>query len=131
MPSPARVAQEARAGVAIVEPDGVADLCCGTPWKSKGHTGGHATMSDRVLPSLLAASDGGRLPIVCDAASCTEGLETMAERARAAGPEYAALRFVDSVEFTSTTLLPALSVTAPPAMHILEVLEQATRVRDS
>lgn len=104
-----------RAGVPIVEPDGVADLCCGTPWKSKGHTGGYASMTDRVLPSLLAASDGGRLPIVCDAASCTEGLETMAERARAAGPEYAALRFVDSVEFTSTTLLPALSVTAPPA----------------
>lgn len=104
-----------RAGVAIVEPEGLADMCCGTPWKSKGHTGGYATMSERVLPSLLVASDGGRLPIVCDAASCTEGLETMAERASAAGPQYASLRFIDSVEFTSTTLLDKLIVTAPVA----------------
>ncbi|MDL9978721.1 FAD-binding and (Fe-S)-binding domain-containing protein [Microbacterium sp. ASV49] len=104
-----------RAGVTIVEPEGVADMCCGTPWKSKGHTVGYMTMSDRVLPSLLLASNGGRLPIVCDAASCTEGLETMVERARAAGPEYASLRFVDSVEFTNTTLLPNLSVNSPLA----------------
>ncbi|MCI0158064.1 FAD-binding oxidoreductase [Leifsonia shinshuensis] len=104
-----------RAGVAIVEPEGVADMCCGTPWKSKGHTDGYATMSERVLPSLLAASDGGRLPIVCDAASCTEGLETMAEKARSAGPQYASLRFIDSVEFTNTNLLGKLAVTTPLA----------------
>ncbi|WP_431246429.1 FAD-binding and (Fe-S)-binding domain-containing protein [Leifsonia xyli] len=104
-----------RAGVPIVEPEDLADMCCGTPWKSKGHTGGYAMMSARVLPSLLAASDGGRLPIVCDAASCTEGLETMAERASTAGPRYASLRFIDSVEFTNTHLLDKLAVNAPLA----------------
>lgn len=102
-----------RAGVTIAEPGGLSDLCCGTPWKSKGHHDGYVTMTDRVLPRLLAASRGGELPIVCDAASCTEGLETMASRARAAGPEYAALRFVDSVEFTRDVLLDRLAVTAP------------------
>ena len=99
-----------RAGVTIVEPEGVADMCCGTPWKSKGHHAGYQTMTDRVLPALLAASRGGELPIVCDAASCTEGLEVMAERAQAAGPQYVKLRFVDSVAFTRGTLLDRLTV---------------------
>lgn len=102
-----------RAGVAIAEPEGVVDMCCGTPWKSKGHHDGYAHMTDRVLPALLTASRGGELAIVCDAASCTEGLETMTARARAAGPEYAALRFVDSVEFARERLLPRLTVTEP------------------
>ena len=100
-----------RAGVPIAEPEGVSGLCCGTPWKSKGHHAGYATMTDRVLPALLEASRGGELPIVCDAASCTEGLETMAARARAAGPAYASLRFVDSVAFVRTHLLDRLAVT--------------------
>jgi len=109
-----------RAGVAIVEPEGVAELCCGTPWKSKGHHAGYQSMTDRVLPALLTASRGGQLPIVCDAASCTEGLEVMAERAVAAGAEYAALRFVDSVAFARNTLLDRLTVTGSAgsiAMH--------------
>lgn len=69
-------------------------------------------MVDRVLPELLTASRGGELPIVCDAASCTKGLETMAAHASKAGPEYAGLRFVDAVEFTRTTLLARLMITS-------------------
>lgn len=102
-----------RAGITIVEPENVSELCCGTPWKSKGHHHGYTTMTDRTLPALLAASRGGELPIVCDAASCTEGLETMA--ARAASPGYAALRFVDSVVFTREVVLDRLTVTTPIA----------------
>ena len=109
-----------RAGVRLVVPDRLPSLCCGTPWKSKGHHAGYQSMTDRVLPALLTASRGGQLPIVCDAASCTEGLEVMAERAVAAGAEYAALRFVDSVAFARNTLLDRLTVTGSAgsiAMH--------------
>ncbi|TXK18681.1 FAD-binding and (Fe-S)-binding domain-containing protein [Homoserinibacter sp. GY 40078] len=101
----------ARAGVEVVIPDGIGSLCCGTPWKSKGFTGGYQSMSERVLPALWEASRGGELPIVCDAASCTEGLETMATIAAAAGSEYAGLRFIDSTEFVRDELLGHLTVT--------------------
>lgn len=98
-----------RAGVSLAVPDGIDGLCCGTPWKSKGHLDGYREMSHRVLTALHAASDGGRLPIVCDAASCTEGLETMQNLAAEAG---AGLRFVDATQFTRDTLLPQLAVTS-------------------
>ena len=108
-----------RGGVAIAIPEGIDSLCCGTPWKSKGVTTGYQRMTEIVLPALLAASRDGELPVVCDAASCTEGLETMRENAAAAGGTYAALRFVDSVEFIQDRVIDRLQVTAPVASIVL------------
>jgi D-lactate dehydrogenase len=111
----------ARAGITVRTPHGIDSLCCGTPWKSKGYRGGYDAMSAKVLPALLAASDGGRLPIVCDAASCTEGLETMRD---AAAPDsaYAALRFVDATQFVHDRVLPRL----PPARKAATVVVHHT-----
>ncbi|GAB3121431.1 D-lactate dehydrogenase [Leifsonia psychrotolerans] len=104
-----------RAGVSVMVPDGIDSFCCGTPWKSKGNTRGYDRMTEAVLPALLTVSRGGELPIVCDAASCTEGLETMQANARAAGGDFAALRFVDAVEFVGEYVIDRLTVTAPIA----------------
>ncbi|WP_314149619.1 (Fe-S)-binding protein, partial [uncultured Leifsonia sp.] len=93
-----------RAGVPVRVPDGIGGLCCGTPWKSKGHLSGYARMSDRLRDDLLAATEGGRLPVVCDASSCTEGLIV------ALGG--AGVRVLDAVAFARERLLPALTVTA-------------------
>ena len=65
--------------VTLAYPADLPDLCCGTPWRSKGMKAGYAEMAKRVLPALWAASGQGELPIVCDAASCTEGLRQMLE----------------------------------------------------
>ncbi|MGP4085771.1 FAD-binding and (Fe-S)-binding domain-containing protein [Streptomyces sp. KR55] len=98
-----------RAGVPVTVPGQLAGLCCGTPWQSKGYTAGHRTMAARTLEALWEASDHGRLPVVCDASSCTHGLEqlpdalTESDRAR-----FASLNFVDSVAFAAEHLLPAL-----------------------
>ncbi|WP_328808048.1 FAD-binding and (Fe-S)-binding domain-containing protein [Nonomuraea antri] len=83
-----------RAGVRVSVPDGVAGLCCGTPWSSKGFTGGLAEMRGRVR----AALDGVEVPIVTDAASCTEGFDRL-------GAEV-----VDVVAYTAEHLLLRLSV---------------------
>jgi len=56
-------------------PEGLGKLCCGTVWVSKGFTDGADEMARRVYASVWEASDHGRLPVVCDAASCTHGLE--------------------------------------------------------
>ncbi|MCH6472379.1 (Fe-S)-binding protein [Sinomonas terrae] len=66
-------------------------------------------MSAQVLEGLHDASRGGALPIVCDAASCTEGLLNMQRQARENEP-YRALRFVDSVDFVHRSVLPHLPV---------------------
>jgi D-lactate dehydrogenase len=84
---------------------------------------GYAEMARRVLPSLWAASRQGELPIVCDAASCTEGLRQMldaeVETAIASDGPYAALRIVDSVAFVAEQVLPRLSLTRKvPAMAL-------------
>ncbi|WP_256839282.1 FAD-binding and (Fe-S)-binding domain-containing protein [Ornithinimicrobium faecis] len=94
-----------QAGVPLRTPEGLGGLCCGTPWKSKGLTSGYEVMADRVVPALREATDGGRLPIVVEASSCTEGLVTMVE---ARAPE---LRVMDAIEFVHDTVLPRLSVT--------------------
>lgn len=98
-----------RTGVGLTIPGDIGSLCCGTPWKSKGFSKGYAEMSAKVLESLYEASGGGTLPIVCDAASCTEGLETM-KRLALEDERYARLVFVDSVEFVHTAVLPGLKV---------------------
>ena len=101
-----------RAGVHVTVPEGIGSLCCGTPWKSKGLPSGYATMSERTLAGLWEATRQGELPVVCDAASCTEGLETMSGLA-AGSSEYHALRFVDSVEFVVDRVLDRLTVSRP------------------
>ena len=102
-----------RAGVTVRVPQEIADLCCGTPWKSKGLAAGYERMTRRVLPALWQASDSGRLPVVCDASSCTEGLDAMRRLAEDPSGPWSALRFVDAVEFAHDRLLPGLTVTAP------------------
>lgn len=98
----------ARAGVTLTRPTGVAGLCCGTPWASKGMSAGYAEMSRRVLPALWEATRGGELPVVGDASSCTEGLWHMIEEAPDA--RYGALRVVDAVAFTAERLLDRLEI---------------------
>jgi D-lactate dehydrogenase len=93
----------ARAGVGLVTPPDLPSLCCGTPWKSKGLTDGYAEMKARVIASLRVATRDGELPVVCDASSCTEGLEVLVDAAGEHG-----IRIVDAVAFVAETVLPKL-----------------------
>jgi D-lactate dehydrogenase len=88
-----------RAGIALLVPAEVDALCCGNPWSSKGHVRGAELIKRRLRDALVAASDNGRLPVICDASSCTEGL------VQALG---GSVRVVDAVEFVATDVLPRL-----------------------
>jgi len=94
-----------RAGIRLRVPDTIAGLCCGTPWSSKGLPDGYRTMSDQVLAALVEATDGGAIPVVSDAASCTEGFE------RLVGAGGATIKVIDVVGYAATELLPRLTVT--------------------
>lgn len=93
-----------RAGIPLVSPEGIDGFCCGTPWKSKGLLEGYETMRQRVLPAVWEASRHGELPIVCDAASCTEGLERLLSVISAEKR----LMVIDAVEFVDQHVLSAL-----------------------
>ncbi|AZI56977.1 FAD-binding oxidoreductase [Nakamurella antarctica] len=98
-----------RAGVSLAYPKDLPGLCCGTPWRSKGMTKGYEHMAAIVLPALWAASRQGKIPIVCDASSCTEGLRQMQEHATES-PDWASLRIIDVVEFVEQEVLGKLRV---------------------
>ncbi|MDO4929169.1 MAG: FAD-binding and (Fe-S)-binding domain-containing protein [Corynebacterium sp.] len=102
-----------RAGLRWRTPKNIGAMCCGTPWKSKGMTKGYAVMQSRVLRGLWEASEQGTIPIVCDAASCTEGLQVMRDIIKEAAlqdPQWSQLKILDAVEFCATTVLPLLDV---------------------
>ncbi|MBC3760620.1 FAD-binding and (Fe-S)-binding domain-containing protein [Quadrisphaera oryzae] len=107
----ALVALAERAGVALVTPEGLGSLCCATPWKSKGLRAGQATMASRLVAALLEATRGGELPVVCDAASCTEGLQAAWAGARAGTEPTPPLTVVDATRFAADHLLGRLAVT--------------------
>ena len=101
-----------RAGIPVVVPEDAGGLCCGTPWKSKGHLTGYDRMTQRVLSALWEASRSGELPVVCDAASCTEGLHTMLAKSVAEYPEYAGLVIEDATTYIAREVLPRVTVSA-------------------
>jgi D-lactate dehydrogenase len=99
-----------RAGVDITVPDGIASMCCGTPWKSKGLSDGYEEMRQRVVPALWEASEHGRIPVVVDAASCTEGVERLIG---SNDERFPGLRIIDAVEFVDERIMTSLTVTSP------------------
>lgn len=93
----------AQAGIALLVPPEIESLCCGTPWSSKGITDGYAAMKATALPAILAATDNGRLPVVCDASSCTEGYARLV-----ADVTEAKITVIDAVAFAAQYVLPKL-----------------------
>ncbi len=94
-----------KAGLKFTIPENIANRCCGTPWKSKGLTDGYEVMIDSTYAALLAASDNGRLPIVCENSSCTEGLVKAIN-----SKPLSQLTIIDSVDFAAEYLLPKIEV---------------------
>jgi D-lactate dehydrogenase len=96
-----------RAGIHVSIPDGIDAMCCGTPWKSKGMTEGYERMGHALTPWLWEATRHGELPVVCDAASCTEGLHgLLSDVERTHGRR---IEVVDAVAFVAESVLPRLT----------------------
>ncbi|AYY12025.1 FAD-binding oxidoreductase [Actinobacteria bacterium YIM 96077] len=100
-----------RAGLEVAIPEGIANMCCGTPWASKGFTRGYAEMARQVFAGLWEASRFGELPVACDASSCAHGLEGIGDALSGEeGERFARLTIVDAVTFARESLLPRLRV---------------------
>lgn len=82
------------AGFAVREPGGMAGLCCGMPFASKGFSQAARRAGARALDALWRVSDEGRLAVVTDASPCAGTLQEHA-RADASRP----LRVLDFPSF--------------------------------
>jgi D-lactate dehydrogenase len=111
-PVAALVAVSDRAGMPVWIPDDVAGSCCGLPWSSKGFGEAHHHKANEMVERLWRWSGEGALPIVVDAASCTQGIadpgagvlsEENAER-------LTRLEIIDSVAWAHDRLLPWLEI---------------------
>ena len=100
-----------RAGSPIWIPDDVAGSCCGLPWSSKGFARGYEWMANATVAKLWEWSNGGELPVVVDASSCTQGLrsEVGAALDEETNARHAELEILDSVAWLER-LLPALDL---------------------
>ena len=93
----ALVQVSARAGKPVWIPDDVAGVCCGTPWTSKGYERGAEHMKSALGEAVERWTEGGDLPLVVDATSCTHGI----------GEE---IKVLDAVAWAHDHLLPSLEV---------------------
>lgn len=105
------VALAERAGMRLWIPDDIGGDCCATIWQSKGLEAGNELMAARVTEDLYRWSDGGRLPIVCDAASCTLGIsqEVVAHLDAEHRRMHGALTILDATTWTLQNVVPRLS----------------------
>ncbi len=108
----AMAAVSARAGLTLWIPDDVEGHCCATPWTSKGYTAGARRMANHTIGALWHWSDGGELPVVCDATSCTLGLatETVPLLSEVNVERHGKLQIVDSIAWARERLLPQLQL---------------------
>ncbi|WP_181765899.1 FAD-binding and (Fe-S)-binding domain-containing protein [Streptomyces albidus (ex Kaewkla and Franco 2022)] len=102
----------ARAGRPVWIPEDVVGTCCATIWHSKGYESGNALMADRIVEAAWRWTDGGELPLVVDASSCTLGIgeEVVPYLSPANRKLHERLTVIDSVAWAAEELLPRLTV---------------------
>jgi D-lactate dehydrogenase len=88
-----------RAGLPVWIPDEVAGSCCGLPWGSKGFEAAQRHKANEMVKRLWGWSGEGELPVVIDAASCTQAIAGLVD-----------LEILDSVAWAHDRLLPRLEI---------------------
>jgi D-lactate dehydrogenase len=101
-----------RAGAPVWIPDDVGGSCCGLPWGSKGFAAAQRQKANELVERLWRWSGEGELPVVIDAASCTQAIaepgEDVLDEANAG--RHAALTILDSVAWAHDRLLAELEI---------------------
>jgi len=100
------------AGCQVLYPENMGSLCCGTPWESKGFNDLADAKSSQLEEALLEASEGGKIPVLCDTSPCTHRMKrVMSDQ----------LELYEPVEFIHDHLLDKLSLqrsTEKLAFHV-------------
>lgn len=100
-----------KAGYEVIFPENMKGLCCGLTWESKGMPDIADAKCAALEEALIKASEGGRLPIVCDQSPC---LHRMRQHIHG-------LTLHEPAEFINDYLVPYLKFTPtdePVAIHV-------------
>lgn len=92
-------------GKNIKIPAAIDDLCCGTPYQSKGYDAAYRAMVEKTVDQLFVDSQGGTIPILVDTTPCsflfiTGGDSLHAETKK----KWQALTFIDILPYFKTLL---------------------------
>ena len=90
-----------KAGYQAIYPQGLNELCCGMPFESKGFPKQAASRMHGLEKALLAASNEGEYPILCDTSPCTLRLREQVD---------SQLKIYEPVGFIKEFLLPRLRI---------------------
>lgn len=84
-----------KAGIEVIFPENMQNLCCGTIWESKGMPETADRKTEELLRALRKASSDGRYPVLCDQSPCIHRLREYA----ATHEEWHDFRIYEPAEF--------------------------------
>lgn len=87
-----------RAGYQVIFPQQMKDLCCGMIWESKGMPDLAEQKVRELEKALIIASEGGKIPVVCDQSPCLHRMKTNIK----------AMKLYEPAEFIHDYLAPNL-----------------------
>lgn len=100
-----------KAGYEVIFPKGMANLCCGMIWESKGMPEIAEAKVRELEMALSEASEGGRWPVLCDQSPCLHRMREHVKR----------MKLYEPAEFIYDFLAPRLDfhkVDATVAVHV-------------
>ena len=108
-----------KAGYQIVYPKGLGNLCCGMAFHSKGFQRTAAEKAAELGDALMTASEGGRLPILCDTSPCLHHMKNTLDPS---------LNLYEPIEFTLTYLAERLTFEKQPGAVALHAVCSAKKM---
>jgi D-lactate dehydrogenase len=92
-----------KAGLNVLIPEDIDQLCCATPWSSKGLTQGFEEMALKTSTSIMKHLKDPAVEVVSDASSCSQGLQNLLKDT--------SVITKDLVQFVAESVLPKLEIT--------------------
>lgn len=97
------------AGIHPIYPAHLEELCCGTPYSSKGFNEEFRKVAEKTVRSLWRSSGEGKLPIVVDTSPCTQKMQHYDEILTGEVLEqWRSLKILDIIEYFHDSILPRL-----------------------
>jgi len=108
-----------KAGYEIIFPAEMDKLCCGMPFESKGLFETADNMSNELEKALVACSNNGEYPIVCDTSPCIYRMRKMMSKK---------LKMYEPLEFIHDYLIDKLNFTKQPETIAVHVTCSSTKL---
>ncbi|MFZ5939634.1 MAG: FAD-binding and (Fe-S)-binding domain-containing protein [Bacteroidota bacterium] len=108
-----------RAGYEVVFPENYGNMCCGTPWESKGYHDLADAKSTELEKALLKASNNGEYPVLCDTSPCIYRMR------RVMDPR---LKMFEPVEFAHDYLVNTLKLNKISGSYAFHITCSSTKM---